>query len=199
MPLSNDQLIEIKGWFTRRIENLVRDSYRAFTDKIVIDHSLGGGAAPFPIVLFCMGTLDFFSAAHFGYSEKKRRKERLNQTERMTKFLEKYLSYDEAVSNVALDVFRHKLVHLAEPYVQTSHHKNNILGWEIASVQAEGYHWSIKDYDSKGNKIVRFGVANFINDLKEGVLGTTSYYQDLTTNTNLQENYLSFFKELLAG
>lgn len=127
MILNSSELSKIKNWFVRKIESLERDSYRAFTDKIKIKHSLGQGTAPFPIVLFCMSTLDFFSAAYFGYSEKKRKRNRLNQTERMTKFLSKYLSYDEHVSRIALDVFRHKLVHLAEPHVQSDHSKKILL------------------------------------------------------------------------
>lgn len=193
--LSKPQLSQIRDWFKRKIDSLERDSYRAFTDKIEVTHLLGAGAAPFPIVLFCMATLDFFSAAYLGYSEQKRNPNRINQTDRMTEFLNKYLKYDKNISKIALEIFRHKMVHLAEPIIQIGR-SDKIRGWEIASIQADGDHWTIVKFDSQGNKLVRFGVNNFISDLRKGILEQEGYLQDLEKDPQLQKNYLSFWKEI---
>lgn len=195
--LNTSQLDEIKKWFERKLESLERDSYRAFTDKIEVDHSLGKGAAPFPITLYCMSILDFFSATYIGYSEKGRDKNKLNQVQRMTKFLSEYMNYDNAVSFTALDVLRHKLVHLGEPHVHSKHLQNQLVGWQIGSYVDEGDHWQIKECDSRGNKALYFGVINFIKDLKEGILGQDGYFSNLTMNLQLQKNYLSFLKEIM--
>lgn len=195
MVLDNPQLNNIKDWFTRKIESLEKDSYRAFTDKIEFTHTLGKSAAPFPIVLFCMSILDFFSAAYFGYSDGRGDRNKLNQTERMVKFLNKYLGYAEDVSRIALDIFRHKLVHLGEPHVPSGR-TDNIIGWEISSVQADRNNWTIYTCNLKGDKIVRFGVNNFIRDLKNGILGQNGYFQDLINDESLQNNYLSFYNEI---
>ena len=192
MFLDEEQLKKILKWFERKIESLERDAYRAFTDKIKIEHNLGKGTAPFPIVLFSMSTLDFFSAAYYGYSEKKNTKSRVSQTKRMIEFLKRYLNYDPTVSKVAIDVFRHKLVHLAEPFCSNK----GVIGWSISSRESDDRHWTIKDFNRKGDKAVYFGVDNFIRHLRSGVLGNTGYYQDLSQNIDLQNKYLLFFNEV---
>lgn len=188
--LSQDQLDEIRVYFQSKFDSLERDSYRAFTHKIEIDHKLGSGAAPFPITLFCMSTLDFFSSAYCGYSEVKRIKGRIEQTPRMINFLTKYLGYDEDVSKQAIKIFRHSLVHLSEPM------PTKTLGWEIASNQADGDHWTIQMHNLQGDKSVRFGVNDFIGDLKNGVMGPDGYYSDLNNDGMLQQKYLDFLREV---
>lgn len=160
-------------------------------DKIKINHQLDSGTAPFPITLYCMNTLDFLSAAFFGYSEKKNIKSQPDQTGRMVEFLAKYFKYDRVISEVTIDVFRHKLVHLAEPSS-----KGRIIGWSISSRTSEGDLWVIKEFNTKGNKAVYFGVYNFINDLRDSVLGSGDYYNDLSQHNNLQQNYIGFFKDV---
>src|SRR3989344_8427338 len=94
---TEEQLLEIKKQFEDRFDSLERDSYRAFTAKIQVDHSFGMGAAPFPITLYCMSALDYFSGLYAGYSEK-RDESRLSQTDRMVKFAHKFLRYNSGTS-----------------------------------------------------------------------------------------------------
>lgn len=192
IKLTKLQLQQILNKFEEKIRSLERDSYRCFTENLKIDPLLGAGKSFFPITLYCMSTLDFFSSAYFGYSEKKNDKSRIDQTTRMVEFLCKYFHYDPLTSRIAIDVFRHKLVHLGEPYV-----KKNIEGWEIAKDCAMGDHWKIKSYNLKGSKKISFGVNDFIRDLRNGVLNKDGYYEELTLIDSLQHNYLSFLKDIL--
>lgn len=192
---SNSQLDQIKKRFNDRFDNLERDAYRAFTSKIELDHSLGLGVAPFPITLFCMSMLDYFSGLYFGYSEIKRKKVRKNQTKRMSEFLAKYLNYDSNVSEKILKVFRHILVHTAEPSITEKLYKSGIKGWILSELADEGDHWTIKSYASK-NMVIHFAAGNFIRDLKTGVLGELGYFNDLVRMQSLQDNYINFYKEL---
>ena len=187
--MTSKELDTIKNNFIGKLHSLERDSYRAFTLHIRIDHNLGAGAAPFPITLYCMSVLDFFSGAFAGYSEKKHIRDRDDQTARMINFLTKYLHYDKNVSGEAIDIFRHKLVHLSEPV-------SNKFGWEIAYAQAEGDHWTIQTANLAGDKFVRFGVEDFIRDLKNGILGPTGYFKDLKESVELQDRYNNFLKEI---
>lgn len=189
--LTKNQFEEIKNRFEEKIKSLERDSYRSFTEKIEIDTSLGAGKSFFPITLYCMSVLDFFSSAYFGYSEIKNDRTRIDQTTRMVEFLCKYLKYDPLISRMSVGVFRHKLVHLGEPLA-----KGMVIGWEIASDQAMGYHWTVKSFNSRGDKKICFGVNDFIHDLRKGILGTNGYYEDLLKYGHLQDKYLSFIKEI---
>lgn len=195
--LTPDELSKIKEWFVRKLESLERDAYRAFTDKIEIHHSLGKGAAPFPITLYCMSILDFFSAAYMGYSEKGNDRSKLNQTQRMAEFLNKYMKYDVNISIDALDILRHKLVHLGEPHAQSKHSGKKLIGWQIASQEDSRDHWQIKEIDAKGNKAIYFGVGNFIKDLQNGVLGQNGYFVELSSDPDLQSKYRSFISEIM--
>ncbi len=161
--MHSQQLDEIKTNFEGEFDSLERDSYRAFTNKIEITHSLGAGAAPFLITLFCMSTLDLFSSAYYGYSEVKDVKGRIRQTPKMVNFLGKYLGYDKNVSRLAIKIFRHSLVHLSEPMPTDS------LGWEIASNQASEDHWTIQTHNLKGDRYIRFGVTERLKILMDMV------------------------------
>lgn len=174
-----------------KVKSLERDAYRSFTDKIEVDHTLGAGKSFFPITLYCMSILDFFSSSYFGYSEIKNDRTRIDQTTRMVEFLCKYLKYDPFISRIAIDIFRHKLVHLGEPFA-----RGKVKGWELASDQAQGYHWTVKAFNLGADKKVYFGVNDFIRDLKSGVLGKNGYYEDLLRDSDLQDRYLSFINEI---
>ncbi len=190
--LTQKQLEEIKIKFKEKIISLERDSYRSFTEKIEIDPSLGSGKSFFPITLYCMCQLDYFSGIYFGYLKKGNDKVRIDQTTRMVEFACKYLKYDSHVSRIAIDIFRHKLVHLGEPHTSGK----GISRWEIANDCAIGDHWTIQSYNLRGNKKVIFGVNDFIRNLKNAIFGGDGYYKDFLSNNILQQNYLNFLKEV---
>jgi hypothetical protein len=139
--------------------------------------------------------LDYFSGLYFGYSETKQNKERKNQTERMSEFLEKYLNYDINVSKKIIKIFRHLLVHTAEPSVTEKLYMLGIKGWVLSEWAEDNDHWTIKSYTSE-SMVIHFAVGNFIRDLKTGVFKEKGYFNELAAEQTLQDNYVNFYNEL---
>src|SRR5436309_3333484 len=76
-----------------------------------ITHCLNGAhPAAFPAILLCFSTIDFLGALAAGDAKKHRK-----TTEQSKAFMQKFMLYSADNTSLLMDMFRHKLVHLASP------------------------------------------------------------------------------------
>jgi hypothetical protein len=179
--------LEAKQKFQKRITSLENDARRAYYP---ID---GIAYAPFPIIMYVFATIDYFSSFWAGWNDKNNRPEedKRSQTKRISDFLEKYLIYPQKETQLAINIWRHKLMHTGEPRILGL--KNTYYTWLIAS-QVEN-HMTLKEVDKK-NYQLQIGVKDIIDDLKEGIFGVDGYYDNLRKEKQLQHQYELFDKEI---
>jgi hypothetical protein len=90
-----------KSWVEGRLASLKKD---------VVHCIHAEPYAPFPAMLYCMAHIDFLGALVAGRAEKRAR-----TTENAYAYARDFMRYTDEQANLLQKMFRHKLVHLAQP------------------------------------------------------------------------------------
>ncbi len=82
-----------------------------------VDHCLSGKLAPFPAVLYCLSTLDLLGALYSGQAKKRDpvTHKSVDTKTNSKKYMIELMNYTEEQATLIIEIFRHKLVHLAQP------------------------------------------------------------------------------------
>ncbi len=149
---------------------------------LVLPH-WGGELHGFPYTLYgymmtCFAHIDLFSAYWRGNDNK--------QTERMIAFMEKYISTNREANSLAVQVWRHKLMHTAEPRFLTNRTTGKVYKWLLHWYE----HLPIEQHyifqETSDMKALNIGLMYLIMDIKRGA---EKYLTDLSTSAELQINY----------
>lgn len=153
--------------------------------------------APFPIVMYSFAIVDYFSSFWAGWNDTRKRpsSDKRSQTKRMADLLEKYLLYPQKESQLAVTIWRHKLVHTSEPRVLTDKDGKTRYGWSISDKDER--HWEL--IEAEGTLVLHIGVFNLINDLRAGIMGPMGYFAELRGSATLQDLCEKAMKELSEG
>ncbi len=190
--MNKSQLSAIKLELTQRLDSLKNDFARAYID---IPGSPNIAVSPFPIVMYCMATLDLFSGLWAGWSDSKNRKsDTRSQTQRMVDFLTTFMGYPVNKSSIMIQMYRHKLMHTSEARQLLNSTTGEIYLMNISpSLKSSDY---LAVIQKAKYKWLQFGVENFIDDLEDAIFGNGKYYDQLTTNETLQSNFITCWTEL---
>jgi len=131
--------------------------------------------APFPVIMYCFATVDYFSSFWAGGS--RQAVDNRRQTPRMVDFLRKYLHYPDRESVVAIDIWRHKLMHTSEPRIATAGERlRRVFGWQCGPEVDN--HMRLQEIEPR-TFILPFACNQFVRDLHEGVFGPNGYFTAL--------------------
>lgn len=176
-----------------RVESIKQDLINTIADlerdaRFTFDcfHKAGRGGWPIPIYamqLYTFAVIDYLSSLWSGWNDLSNRplKESRKQTQRMVDFLERYLKYGQAESIIAIDIWRHKLMHTAHPRILKG---DKIYRWLWNYELPPNQHW--KFHPNGIELIVSIGFFNLLRDLK---LGVKKYGDELAGSEELQFNY----------
>jgi len=150
--------------------------------------------APFPAVLYTFATIDYFSSCWKGWNEDKKKQRKGGQTRRIKQFLKTWLKYGNKESQLAVDVWRHKLMHTGEPRLTRNTKTNKVYGWQIHSEGTD----NMKLVTLPGTKKKVFQINPFAvaTDLREAIFGTGCYFDQLKANKRYQDRFKAFQGEL---
>jgi hypothetical protein len=183
---------DVRRMFEQRLDSLDNDTKRCFA---LIE---GVQAAPFPAVLYGFSTVDYFSSGWKGWNDSnfgRKKKKRRNQTKRLVGFLVRFMSYGKKESQVAVSVWRHKLMHTGEPRLLRNKKKNELYGWEIDDESPD----HMKLVPVTGGRATHKLVLNpctLASDLREAIFGAGQYWDQLQTSALLQARFMRFLKEI---
>jgi len=180
--METDELEKIGIMFRDRIDSLENDTRRCFWPMY---GPADPGVAWFPPVMYGFATLDYFSSFWAGWNQ--RAPAGRNQTDRMSAFATKYLSYGWKESQIAVHLWRHKLMHTGEPRLLCDAESGESYIWAL-SVTSER-HMLLQHTGAKDEFVLFFNPVIFGRDLRIGVFGQRGYYNDLIGNLSLQHNF----------
>ncbi len=145
--------------------------------------------APFPALLYCFSTIDLLGALYKGNAED-------NSTKQSKDYMTEVMRYPAEKAILLQQVFRHKIVHLAQPNpsinIDTSEGKySNLKGkiqdgfysWAIEH-EARAKHLSIETLSNKeGKGEFRFHVSiwSLVEDIVDSVYKPNGYLHQLET------------------
>lgn len=113
---ANQLLAFAEAFLKDRIEALERDVNYCLRDRPY---------APFPALLLCFATIDLLGALYAG---KASRKSTAKTTEQAADYMKTFMHYSDGQVTALQQLFRHKLVHLAEPKAVVKI-GGNLTGW----------------------------------------------------------------------
>lgn len=174
--------------FERRIRSLEEDTRRCFCNI-----PGGPGEAYFPAVLYAFATIDYFSSYWAGWNDSGGDKNK-KQTVRLVDFIKKYLGYKEKESKIAVNIWRHKLMHTGEPRVLKAKNSMERYHWKIGVDLLS--HMMLTPVTSPNEYELEFDCYAIGRDLRTGVLGATGYLTDLRNSTDLQRKFVACFNEM---
>lgn len=177
-----------RSQFEERIYSLETDTNRCFWQI-----EGGPGPAYFPPVLYAFATIDYFSSYWAGWSNSAGDRSK-KQTVRLVDFMVKYLGYDQRASTVAVAIWRHKLMHTAQPRILRAKNGSDRFMWETGIGLMD--HMNLSPTGHPNKFILRFDSYAVVRDLRRGVLGPSGYFSDLCRSPDLQQKFLTCYNEM---
>ncbi len=90
-----------------------------------------------------------------------------NRTKQMVSFLTTYLAYPEKESEIATQLWRHKLMHTSQPRMLTEQKAGKRYRWLLQHKLEPTQHWCFEAQTDP--VILNVGLFNFVADLKTGL------------------------------
>ena len=117
-------------------------------------------------------------------------------TQQANDYMTGVMKYPQNISDLLQKVFRHKLVHLAQPNPATNYDNKRYL-WYFCHESNRDIHLKVDPTGQKNEFRFRIGIWNFVEDIEDSIVGSNGYLVQLTNNVgNMQKNFVKVYKEI---
>lgn len=183
-----------------------------------IDHCLASPYAPFPAIIFCLSTIDLLGALYVGEAAPKLvqkrktsgKRERLIQprtTRNSARYMKRFLRYSAQDIRLLQSIFRHKIVHLAQPKPVIAdrartiawryYHHNKSRHLQLTKLKNPRRIKGLTPYTLYCNYGFKISISQLKADIITSVFtGSTSYYNLLKSNKRFQRNFRRAINEI---
>ena len=184
-----------------------------------IDHCLTAPYAPFPAIIYCLSTIDLLGALYAGQAASKPvmkyktpglKKQRIMQpktTKNSVRYMKRFMHYRLEAIRLLQNIFRHKLVHLAQPkpviedkkriIAWRYYHKNMTRHLQLTRFKKPRPVKGIIPYSLHCNYGFKISISKLKDDIVNSVSNSPNNYLNLLkTNKNLQINFRRAINEI---
>jgi len=171
-----------KHFIKERIESLDKD----------VRHCLQEPFAPFPALLYCFSTIDLLGALYAG--DATRHAPTVRQS---TGYMQRFMNYTEEQTRLLQSLFRHKIVHLAQPKAVIEDN-SRLISWRYWH-QCQEYHLKLMKLP-QGSKIevasgwdipcdyeFNVSISHLVSDIRHSVENPNGYLASLQKESDLQD------------
>lgn len=180
-----DELIQFARTFLRdRTDALQRD-------VLVCTH---GATAAFPAILYCFSTVDLLGALLGGDA-----KSGSGVTDRAKAYARRFMHYSEDQCSLLWGVFRHKIVHLAQPNpVKEFKGKKTTWGYwhddgshhlKLVPLVPPVHAAATSGLSIEAEQRFEISIRHFVADIVDSVHAPTGYLHTLTSDTDVQDKF----------
>ncbi|MGI0044044.1 MAG: hypothetical protein ACRD47_10060 [Nitrososphaeraceae archaeon] len=152
--------------------------------------------APFPAVLFCFATINLLGALVTGRAD-------IGADDKLVSicYMTRFMQYSTENATILIELFRHKLVHLAQPnpLIQfgseriTWQHHHHDRQFHLKKIAYQGVREIGGDVPSHWHIPVthqfNISITDFAKDIRDSAMGRNGYYNALENSPYLQINY----------
>jgi hypothetical protein len=166
-----------------------------------VRHCLQKPYAPFPAIAYCFATLNLLGALLSGEASRK-----APSSEQSIEYMRRFMHYTEDQARLLMGIFRHKIVHLAEPKAISEYNGKRVI-WQYWHDNAERHlkltalekpvqvqltaSWQIQaDYQFE------ISIAQFVSDIASSVIEPGGYLHSLSSDTYLQDCFEKAISEI---
>ncbi|MFH1282154.1 MAG: hypothetical protein ABII27_00640, partial [bacterium] len=168
-----------------------------------ITHCLSEPYAPFPAILLCFATIDLLGALSNGDASRKAK-----TSEQSADYMKKYMNYTDEQAQLFIKIFRHKIVHLAQPKAVTEYNGKKVT-WRYWHNNAE-HHLNLSKlkeavevsitsaYSIKADYEFEISIMHIVKDISNSVKKPEGYLHSLETNVDLQDRFEKAISEIYS-
>lgn len=196
-PDQNELKRFARNFVKERIESLQKD----------VIHCLQPPFAPIPAMLYSLATVDLLGALRAGQASKKDplTGANVNTKKNSETYMQLFMGYTQEQTELILEIFRHKLVHLAQPRPLYSY-KNKTVVWQYVHENTPN-HLILEDLSSPTKFLIKsdwpvnidqvftLGITQFVQDIRDSVLRHGGYLDRLETDTTILDNFRKAIEE----
>lgn len=184
----NELVTEARKLLKIRIESLKKD----------VNVCLNG-AAVFPALLYCFATIDLLGALYSGNAD-----DNAPTTEQSKRCMKEVMLYPEEKTVLLQEIFRHKIVHLAQPRPKVTIKKDNYKNLSIhGSTYIWGYHhnnreihFEIKPTEDQKEFYFWISIWSLVEDIEDSVFGPNGYLGRLNSDQDSQDNFKKAYNDI---
>lgn len=194
-----------KKFVSERIDSLENDVKRCtgVQPDELLKHSR---TAPFPALLYCFSTIDLLGALYAGNATPG------DTTKNAAKYMTDFMGYTRDQVKIIQTIFRHKIVHLAQPkpvmvynskqiawYIETQYHKRIHLKLDELQQQEKSKSYPVTSkFALQYDQVFYISVQAFQKDIKESVEKPNGYLATLANSSGLQEKFSEAILEIYS-
>jgi hypothetical protein len=199
----HDLLNHAKDFIKTRMDALKKD----------IDHCIKTQPyAPFPALIYCFSNIDLLGALYAGRADKAapttQRSKRYSTTQQSKKYMKDFMGYNEEKSTLLQCIFRHKLVHLAEPLLSVIEYKSHLIAWKynhyntvnhLIFVPATTTNNKIQitaNWGIQFDEVFEISILGLANDIINSVYKADGYIESLQKNNRLQSHFENAIEDI---
>lgn len=210
----NEILTVARNMLKERTDALQNDVKRCIFGADVYTHTQ---AAPFPALLYCFSTIDLLGALYGGNAKG-------DSTVQSSNYMTDIMWYPKEIAYLLQQVFRHKIVHLAQPEPKSridgatigekfkgkSKSAENLRNYLKGKISAGLYLWGIEHRDRAKHLVIellgkegqderfRFWVSiwSLVEDIVDSVYKPNGYLHRLENEPNLQRNFETAYGQI---
>lgn len=171
------------GLLIGRIESLKKDVHHCV---------MGDYPAPIPAILYCFSTIDLLGALYCGDARPE-----APVTFNARKYMTDVMKYGLLEATLIQKVFRHKLVHLAQPTPLTRYEEKEYL-WRWVHNNRRA-HLTILDHEAKNRFWFEISIWSLAEDIETSVVGTGGYLSRLNCESELQGKFLDAYEHIFGS
>lgn len=156
--------------------------------------------APFPALLFCFSVIDLLGALSAGNARPGRTADQAKD------YMHRFMNYTTDQADLLQKVFRHKLVHLAEPK-PIMESKGRLISWQewhdnrekhllVESLKEPQIMPVTSNLRRTVNHVFHVGIWNLVEDVKLSVERPNGYLDSLEKSTDLQDKFEQAISQL---
>lgn len=190
----NELIRFAKQFVTERLDALEKD----------VNHCLAEPYAPFPAILFCFSTIDLLGALSSGNASRK-----APTAHQAEEYMRRFMHYTEQQSRLLMKIFRHKIVHLAQPRAVIEEDGKKIV-WQYwhnnakrhlkLTILVDGIDIPLTStWVLTAEHKFEISIAHLVRDVVSSVREPGGYFYALQTDTDLQDRFEKAVSEIYGN
>jgi hypothetical protein len=153
--------------------------------------------APYPALIYCFSNIDLLGALYVGKAGRKN----TSTSQQSKNYMKRFMGYTEGQSALLQCIFRHKLVHLAEPLLSVIEYKSRRIAWQynhynmvnhLIFVPATTTNNNIQvapNWNIEFDEIFEISILGLAEDVVKSVYKDGGYLQTLEKDNSLQAHF----------
>jgi len=183
---TNKLITNARNFLTERVQSLEKDVRYC----IVRNENTPDWPAPFPALLYCFSTIDLLGSLYGGDA-----KSSSKISERSLNYMTDIMSYPKDKAKLIQKIFRHKLVHLAQP-MPSQKIRGIKYRWKYYHDNLS-QHLKLDNIGDNNTEQLSISIVTLADDISTSVFKPNGYLQRLEKDPDLQRNFETAYKQII--